>query len=102
MKKKESERREAERTEEIDRYREMYFKAGRDAERDRLLRQARDEEISELKQKLEEAYSKMAKISADAAFVASKALDIAKIELSSIPTAEIEEGCLCETEGETE
>lgn len=49
-----------------------------------------------------EALEKMAKISADAAFVALKALEIAKTELLSIPTAEIEEGCLCETEEEAE
>lgn len=95
-------KREAETTEEINRLREANFMANMDAERDRLMRQARDEEINELKQKLEEAFSKMAKISADAAFVASKVLEIAKMEVLSIPTAELEEGCLCETEEEAE
>lgn len=93
-------KKEAERTEELNRLREESLKAILDVETERIMRQARDKKINELKQKLEEAYSKMAKISADAAFVASKALEIAKTELLSIPTAELEKGCLCETEEE--
>lgn len=96
-------KKEAERTEELNRLREESLQASMDVGRERIMRQKQYfEEINELNQKLEEAYSKMAKISADAAFVVSKALEIAKTEFLSIPAAEIEEGCLCETEEEAE